>query len=164
MVLVHVLKQIWTIWTWTCRPTWKALARALAPSFSKRFLPATNTLSLSGAPRADDSLWHPVRASAKIYTKQTTPLLTSQSLLYVEHVQSVILSKVFNLPFVNTPFLLQSLCHSCWASAPSRCGRRGSSAVALFPSHRLAQRHCRSGPTQSAWLPHILMHFPETAD
>lgn len=51
--------------------TWKALAKALAPSFSRRFLPAINTLSLSGAPRDDDCLWHSIRASAKIYIKHT---------------------------------------------------------------------------------------------
>lgn len=50
--------------------TWKALARARAPSFSRRFLPAMNTLSLSGAPCADDCLWHSMRASARIYTKR----------------------------------------------------------------------------------------------
>ena len=50
--------------------TWKALARALAPSFSRRFLPAMNTLSLSGDPRDEDCLWPSIRASARICLHQ----------------------------------------------------------------------------------------------
>lgn len=53
--------------------TWKALARARAPSFSRRFLPAMNTLSLSGAPMAVDRLWQAIRASARICTHRRQP-------------------------------------------------------------------------------------------
>lgn len=54
-----------------CCRTWKAFARAWAPSFSRRFRPATNTLSFSGDPLAEDCLWHSIRASAKIYKTHT---------------------------------------------------------------------------------------------
>ena len=56
--------------------TWTALARAEAPSFSKRFLPATNTLSLSAAPVAVACLWHSIRASAKICTIQSAAVIS----------------------------------------------------------------------------------------
>lgn len=73
LVLVHVFKKKTINVGWMfC--TWKALARARAPSFSRRFLPAINTLSLSGAPFADDCLWHSIRASARIYTNHTAQL------------------------------------------------------------------------------------------
>lgn len=54
-----------------CCCTWKAFARAWAPSFSKRLRPATNTLSFSGVPLAEDCLWHSIRASARIYKTHT---------------------------------------------------------------------------------------------
>lgn len=47
--------------------TWKAWARAVAPSFSSRFLPAMNTFRLRGAPAALDCLWHSVSAAARIW-------------------------------------------------------------------------------------------------
>lgn len=59
-----------------CCRTRKALARAWAPSFSRRFRPATNTLSFSGVPLAEDCLWHSIRASARIYKTHTPPLST----------------------------------------------------------------------------------------
>lgn len=78
--------------------TWKALARALAPSFSRRFLPAINTLSLSGAPRADDCLWHSIRASARIYTNHTAQSLSAircKHVLYLSCVEHVCSSLFF---------------------------------------------------------------------
>lgn len=62
------------------------------------------------------------------------------------------------------PFRHQLPCHSCWASAPSRCGRRGSSTVARFPSHHPGQRRCRLGPAQSAGLLHTPTRRPDTSD
>lgn len=64
----------------------------------------------------------------------------------------------------HSPCLLRSPCHSCWASAPSTCGRKGSSAAARFPSHRLAQRRYRSGRAQSVWPLNSLMHCLGTSD
>lgn len=61
-----------------CRCTRKALARAWAPSFSRRFRPATNTLSFSGVPLAEDCLWHSIRASARI-CETHPPLLSTRS-------------------------------------------------------------------------------------
>lgn len=181
--------------------TWKALARARAPSFSRRFLPAMNTLSLSGAPCADDCLWHAIRDSARIYTHHTALL---RSALGCRHVFTSLMvycqsgtssppvwlkdrTKVrFEVCYldahsrltmlgqntlrhsallpVSSPFLRRSPCHSCWASAPSRCGRKGSSAAARFPSHRPAQRRYRSGPAPSAGPLNSSMHSPGTSD
>lgn len=48
----------------------KASAKAVAPSFSRRFLPATKTFSASGLPWALDFRWHSVRAAARIWGRQ----------------------------------------------------------------------------------------------
>ena len=134
-----------------------------------------NTLSLSGAPCADDCLWHSIRASARIYTnhryKSMMQILFS-SILF-EGITNLLFDvwiwrymggiKVFSTAS-SSPFLLRSPCHSCWASAPSMCGRKDSSAAARFPSHHLAQRRYRSGPAQSVWPLNSLMHCLGSSD
>lgn len=134
--------------------TWKALARALAPSFSRRFLPATNTLSLSGDPWAEACLWHSISASARICSHQIS---------YRLHIWVCIPVWRWTV-CVSSPFPHQSPYHSCWASTPSVCGRRDSSTAARFLWLHLVQTRCRSGPAQLVWHQHSLLHCPRTSD